>query len=141
MGQIPDLRGTEAAPLPTPSPGTRGEEEEEEVGDQSILQKGAPSLMYPRKHLVQASAGSLSHRACAGRGGWFLPPFLPPLFSTLMGTWVRYESFRTGCTWLHRLCPILAAMSSHRAAVLSQITASRERLFPATSPAVPPPGV
>lgn len=56
MGQITYLRSTEAAPLPTPSAGVTGEEEEEEDGDQSILQKGgshrAPSLAHPRKHLV-----------------------------------------------------------------------------------------
>lgn len=111
----------------------RGEEEED--GDQSILQKGgihrAHSLTYPGKTCFRCLAGSPG--AWAGGCSRLLSPFV-----ITISTWDTVKSFM-----LHLALqphPILAAVSSHKAAVLSQKRLLREQLFPATSPGAPPPG-
>lgn len=92
----------------------------------------AHSFRHPGKTCFRHLAESLS--AWAGGCRRFLSPFI-----IISSTWDTIKAFM-----LHLALqphPILAAMSSHKAAVLSQKRLLREQLFPATSPAAPPPRV
>lgn len=100
------------------------------------MQKGdihrAHSLTYPGKTCFRCLAGSPG--AWAGGCSRLLSPFV-----ITISTWDTVKSFTVHLALQPH--PILAAVSSHKAAVLSQKRLLREQLFPATSPGAPPPGV
>lgn len=131
MGQTPFLRCKQEASVAMLPTGMRSKD-----GDQRIFQKGgmhrAHSLTHPQKTCFRHLSESPNAWA-RGCRRFIFPSII------LINTWATMKVFM-----LHLALqphPILAAVSSHKAAVLSQKRPSRDQLFPVTSTIAPPPAV